>query len=321
MKFLKKFLILSCCIIKAKGEFMSDQQTQMPVTSMPKKKVIGSRDTEILQRLMANDPTHKTFTKLAIGFIVMAIVFIGSITTIGLYTNKTIRLMHEQYIRDTESVIVTRSDIEASNVWERLPANEQKERLRTQFFQIARYYTNSVTDENRLADEAILLLFNTLWDTTTRVPSVNFFLPVAYIKVASNFNPFYNVEFKYGLTAFFNRTGETTAQLSIIRNDPVFQLEYSGIDTLNNPTSAAKLLVARIDDLMTVFNNRVDWVLLSLFTNEYDVIDRYWDGGTGAIPDEVYQTGNVAKSLEFFYAFKNWQIPAIEEIISEAPSS
>lgn len=289
---------------------MSDS-LRLPQT---KKKVI-SKDTEILQRLMQLDPTHKTFKKVAIAFVATVVVFIASVTIIGLYTNKTIRLMHEQYIRDTENVIVTRSDIEASNAWERLPANEQKERLRTQFYQIVRYYTNSSLDEQRLDDSAILLVFNTLWDTTSRVPSVNFFLPVAYVKVASNFNPIYNIDYKHGLVSFLNKTGETAAQLSIIRNDSVFQLEYAGIDTLRNPTDAVKLLVARIDDLMTTFNNRIDWVLLSLFTNEYDVIDRYWDGGSGAIPDEFYQEGPVAEALEYFYAFRNWQIPIIEESI------
>jgi hypothetical protein len=129
------------------------------------------------------------------------------------------------------------------------------------------------------------------------------------MRVASNFNPIYNREYKYGLGAFFNKTGETIANLKLVREDPAFQLTYSGIETLRMPTESIKLIVARMDDLMVTFNNRIDWVLLSIFTNEYDVIDRYWDGGDGAIPDEFYKEGELAEALKYFDSFRNWTIP------------
>lgn len=291
------------------GDSQQTQPTKPTKPASPKKKIYTQKDTSMLEKLMTLDPIHKTFKRITVVFIAALVFFIVTLLIIGAYFNGTIKDMHAQYIRDTEQIIITKSEIEASNAWERLPLNERKEKLRMQYYQIVRYYTNGISDEQKMDDQMIQNSFNQFWDCTVRVPSVNFFLPVAYIKVASNFNPTYDVDYKHGLGAFFNKVGERISNLKLIREDPSFQLEYRGIPTLDMPTEAIKLVIARIDDLMITFNNRIDWVLLSLFTNEYDVIEKYWDGGNGAIPEELYKKGNLAKTLEYFYAFRNWQIP------------
>lgn len=295
-----------------RGETMSDSQQEPNVDLVPKtprKRRTSTKDTDALQKMLALDPTHKTFKKLAVAFVASTVIFIATVVAMGLFFSNAVQDMRDQYIRDTEQIIITKSELEASNAWERLPVNERKEKLRMQYYQIVRYYTNRSTEEQKMNDEMIQTSFNQLWDCIVRVPSVNFFLPVAYMRVASNYNPVYDFEYKHGLGAFFNKTGERISALKLVREDPAFQLEYTGVATLDMPTEAIKLLVARIDDLMITFNNRIDWVLLSLFTNEYDVIERYWDGGNGAIPDEFYKEGNLAEALEYFYAFRNWQIP------------
>jgi len=218
--------------------------------------------------------------------------------------------MYKRYIRNTEQIIKTNTNIESANAWERLPSNQRKEILREQYYQIVRLYTNQSPEAEKMNDVMILSTFNQLWDCTSRVPSVNFFLPVAYMKVVTNFNPNYNVKYRYGIAAFIHKDGERISNLPIIQKDTSFQLTFKGMETLIMPTESVKLLVAKIDDLMITFNGRVDWVLLSLFTNEYDVIDKYWDGGRGAISDELYKTGNLANALMYYQSFKNWQIPA-----------
>jgi len=296
-----------------RGGIMSDSQQPRPpqeIATKPKKKrATTSGGSKTLQKLLALDPMHKTFKKISIAFIITLIIFIAAVSVMGLLFNRTIKEMHAQYIRDTEQIIITKTEIEASNAWERLPLNERKEKLRMQYYQIVRYYTNRSEEGTKMDDDMIQTSFNQLWDCTVRVPSVNFFLPLAYMKVASNFNPVYDFEYKHGLASFFNKTGERISALKLVREDPSFQLEYSGIATLDTPTEAIKLLVARIDDLMITFNNRADWVLISLFTNEYDVIEKYWDGGTGSLPDELYKSGPTAEALRYYQAFKNWTIP------------
>ena len=291
---------------------MSDPQNPgrtPPGGQPPKKRRTPSGDTVTLQKMLALDPTHKTFKRITVAFIAVVVFFLITLSIVGVFFNKTIKEMHAQYIHDTEQIIITKSEIESSNAWERLPLNERKEKLRMQYYQIVRYYTNRSADGQKMDDQMLQDSFNQLWDCTVRVPSVNFFLPVAYMKVASNFNPVYDSEYKHGLGAFFNKTGETISNLKLVREDQAFQLTYSGIETLRMPTESIKLIVARIDDLMITFNNRIDWVLLSIFTNEYDVIDRYWDGGDGAIPDEFYKEGDLAKALGYYQAFRNWTIP------------
>lgn len=257
--------------------------------------------------------TSKTLIRILIGALILCVATI--VVTTVFYVN-TINQMHETYIRETEEIIVTRTEIELTNQWERLPVNQRKERVREQFYQIVRYYNNNVPDEQKMADEQILDTFNQLWICTERLPHVNFFLPIAYMKTMTNFNPVYNLDYKRGIAGFYLRSAEAISNLPIVRDDPVFRVDYRGAQTLNNPVEAVKLLVARLDDLMITFNNREDWVLLALFTDEYQVISEYWDEGNGAIPDEYYESGQLAEALRYYHAFKNWQIPMTESISS-----
>jgi hypothetical protein len=225
--------------------------------------------------------------------------------------------MRDTYIRNVEEVIVSRSNIQATNDWERLPEEQRKSMLREQYNTIVRYYTNTTPDEQKMNDEQIVDTFNELWRTTEKVSSINFFLPIAYIKVATNFNPVYNAQSKRGINAFLLKTIEDTINLPLVQDDPIFRTVYRGTETAQNPTESMKVLIARIDNLMTTFRNREDWVVLALYTNEYDVIAKYWNDGEGAIPDEFYKEGQVAETLKYYYSFKNWQIPLLESGTSE----
>jgi hypothetical protein len=275
---------------------------------------MSDEDIKVLQKVLQIEGFNKLFkTSKApmIIFIVLCFVFVITEVATVYFANKVIREMYREYVRNTEEIIKTKSDIELANSWERLPINQRKERLREQYFEIIRYYTNNITPEQKINDDQIQSTFNVVFDCTTRVPSINFFLPVAYMKVATNFNPIYDREYKKGISAFYLKTGQTVANLPLVRTDTAFQTVFKGLETLNNPNEAIKLLVARIDDLMVTFSGRADWVLLSLFTNEYDVISKYWDGGNGKIPDNLYSDGDLADSLMYFQSFKNWQIPSI----------
>lgn len=279
-------------------------------TTQTRKTTNSNVETGILQMMTNYENNEKSHKKM---INIIAIVLVLSIMVISAgsyYFVSTINSMHQTYIKETEEIIRTRSDIEIANSWERLPVNQRKERLRGQFFEIVRYYTNNVPDEQRMNDEQILNVFNQLWATTERLPHVNFFLPVAYMKVATNYNPVYNSEYRYGIGGFYVNQAQDIANLPIVRNDSVFMTPFNGITTLNNPTESINLLVARIDDLMKTFNNREDWVVLALFQDEYNVIRDYWEGGEGAIPDELYESGPLAETLTYYHSFKNWRIPA-----------
>lgn len=265
----------------------------------------------VLKKLLEAS-TSRIPLKYAVIISVLTIAFVFSIVTGFRLMNRTIDEMYATYIRNTEEIIVSKSNIELANSWERLPVNQRKERLREQYFKIVRYYTNSVPEEQKMSSEQITDTFNRLWNCTVRVPTINFFLPVAYMKVATNFNPVHNIKYKRGIAALYNKGAQAIANLPLVKSDPLFKVEYKGSKTLYNPDQAVTLLVARIDDLMTTFNNREDWVVLSLFLNEYTVIDEYWDEGKGAIPDKLYESGNLAETLKYYYAFKAWQIPAVK---------
>lgn len=269
-------------------------------------------DAVLAKSFQADTERNKTLRNIIIAFTSVTLVFVLAVIFGAISFNRVTNEMRATYIHETESLINARQDIELANAWERLPVGQRKERLREQYFQVVRYYTNSTPEEQKMSDDQINESFNQLFLATERVPSINFFLPVAYMRVATNFNPVYNQAYRRGIAAFFLREAEQVANLQLVREDPVFMTAYRGVETVNNPQESIKLLVARIDDLMKIFNNREDWVLLALFTNEYEVIENYWDGGEGQIPDELYVSGNLAEALEYFYAFKNWQIPAIQ---------
>jgi len=265
----------------------------------------------VLKKLLEAS-TSKIPLRYSIIIGVLTIAFIVSIVTGFRLMNKTIDKMYVTYIRNTEEIIVAKSNIELANSWERLPENQRKERLREQYFKIVRYYTNAVPDEQRMSSEQIMDTFNRMWNCTKRMPTINFFLPAAYMKVATNYNPVYNVKYKRGIAALYDKSARAIANLPLVKSDPIFKVEYKGTKTLYNPDQAIALLIARIDDLMTTFNNREDWTILALYLNEYTVIEKYWDEGKGAIPDKLYETGALAETLKYYYAFKAWQIPAIE---------
>lgn len=285
---------------------MSESDFNKKPSNATIRNIVAQVKDEIDARLKATN----LYLRLGIiASVVLAAVVIG----IGFYfMRNTIDDMYQTYIKNTEKIIIAKSDIEIANSWERLPVQQRKERLRERYFEIVRYYTNAVPEDQRMSTEQIMNTFNKIWACTQRIPSINFFLPVAYIKVASNFNPVYNSEYKRGIAAMYRKTAEAAANLPIVKHDPIFQIDYKGLKSLNNPIESVTLLIARIDDLMATFNNREDWVLLALFTNEYDVIKKYWDGGKGTIPDKIYEQGQLADALKFYQNFKNWQIPAIE---------
>lgn len=287
------------------------QSSQKPTQRKRVKRDIGD-ENQVLQMLQSydnSDKNHKRTIRLLSGLLILLIVVVAIST---FFFVSTINQMHATYIHETEEIIRTKSDIEMANQWERLPTNQKRERLKSQFYEIVRYYTNGVPDEQKMNDEQILNAFNQLWQATERLPHVNFFLPVAYMKVKTNFNPMYNVDYQRGIAGFYLNQAEKISQLPLVMNDDVFKTTYKGSTTLNNPPQAIKLLVARIDDLMHTFNNREDWVVLSLFRDEYNVISDYWEGGDGEIPDRFYSEGDMAETLKFYHAFKNWKIPMTE---------
>lgn len=258
------------------------------------------------------DNNFKLIRKLVTAFIVVSSIFMASILggTFVFFTVST--TMKANYVSETERIIRAQSDITLANGWERLPASQRKERLREQYYKIVRYYTETVPQEQKMSDDQILTSFNYLWLTTDRIPSINFFFPLAYMKVATNFNPVYNIDYKKGISAMYLKTGDAVSNLPLVRNDSVFKTVYKGTVSLNDPNEAIKLLVARIDDLMITFQNREDWVLLALFTDEYNVLTNYWENGEGTIPDKIYKAGQLADALKYYYSFKNWQVPTAE---------
>ncbi len=100
---------------------MSDPQKAARDAAIRKKRQAAesTADTDLLNRLLNMDPVvQKTFKRLSIAFVIALVIFIGTTITMSIYFNMTIREMHVQYIRDTERVIITKTDIEASNSWE-----------------------------------------------------------------------------------------------------------------------------------------------------------------------------------------------------------
>lgn len=296
---------------------MEEQQNKKTTNEQPRKaqqpRTRQPDEGAILKMLQGYDNADKG-QKKTIRLLFVLVVFLVLAVGISTYFFViTINDMHATYIKETNEIIQTKSNIDLANQWERLPEEQQKERLRSQFYEIIRYYTNNTPDEQKMDDEQILNTFNQLWSTTQRKPHVNFFLPIAYMRVMTNFNPVYNLEYRRGIAGFYLNQAEEISNLPLVREDEVFRTSYNGSTTLNNPNESIKLLVARIDDLMTTFNNREDWVVLALFLDEYNVISEYWDGGDGEIPDEYYEEGPLAETLMYYHSFKNWRVPSIEQ--------
>ena len=278
------------------------------VTKESAQKKVGSKRS-IYTKKRKQDMTL-LIRNLVIAFSIMILISLSVSIFMYIGTNETIKEMHSTYIKNTDDIILTSAKQKLADEWERLPEPQKREKLRAQYTEIVTYYTINTDSKYKMSAEQINSTFNKLYDCLKSVPRINFFMAVAYMKVATNFNPVYNREYKYGLAAMYLKTGEAVSNLPRIEDDKTFYTAWKGMLTLNRPDEAIKLLVARIDDLMLTFNNREEWVFLSLFTNEYDVIGNYWNGGEGIIPDDIYREGKLAEVLKYYNSFKNWEIPA-----------
>lgn len=267
----------------------------------------------LLQKLIKMDSNKPSISRNWLTVLVALIsVFVITIIIGLIWMTITFSQVNKYYQNQINQIIFTKSKIDSASSWEQLPVNQQKEKLREQYYTIIRYYTNDQMSDEKMNDEQILQSFNQLWITTEKL-NINFFLPLAFIKATTNFNPYYNSEDRIGMGYFIMKNAEAVANLKIVRTDPAFYLDYKGSGTLFNSVDTIKLLVARIDDLSKTFNGRVDWILFAMLTNEYEVITKYWDDGRGSIPDEMYARGLLAESLMYYQAFKNWEIPLTEE--------
>jgi hypothetical protein len=244
-------------------------------------------------------------------FKILCTIIIASAVAIVLTTSLfigTMLGMKNDYLKSEREIILSKEMVKAANDWERLPEKEQKEKLRGRFNEIFKYYNLKTKVAEKITDtNTILDLFNTVYDCT-KVSGVNFFLPIAYMKVITNFNPNYNKNNKLGIASMYLKEAEYVSGLSLVKNNSAFNLTFKGVDTLKNPIDSTKILIARLKDLNEVFRGRVEWVILALLTNEYEVIDRYWNNGSGEIPEDKLRSGELKQILDYYYAFKDWQI-------------
>ena len=247
---------------------------------------------------------RKKFYKTLLFVIIGAAALIFVITSLFIVTMIG---MKSDYIKSQRDIILSKELVKAANDWERMPEKEQKEKLRERFNELIKYYNLTTKVEEKINDDNIVLdMFNVIYGTTKET-GVNFFLPIAYMKVVTNFNPNFNKANKIGIASFFLKEAENVSNLPIMKNS-IFSINFKGIDTLKSPLDASKILIAKIHDLNEVFSGRTEWIIFALLTNEYEVIDRYWDNGKGEIPEEKLRTGDLKKVLDYYYAFKNWQI-------------
>ncbi len=278
----------------------------------PRKPKVDSNEdlgTAILQKLNQSDQNRfEEIKHLITGFIIAlgvfsVVIIIGVIAYIS-----TTSLMRKTHIDNINDIISTQVEIKTLADWENVPSEQKKSKLREHFNLIIQYYTNDASVESKPTLSQVVDIFNELYQTTSKL-SINFFLPVAYMKVATNFNPSYDVDSKKGIAALLLKSIDNTINLPWVKTDPLFMTTYRGSDTAFNPAESSRILVAKIADLMTLFRNREDWVMFALFTNEYDVISKYWNDGKGTIPDEIYKSGPVAEALMYYYTFKSFKIP------------
>ncbi len=183
-------------------------------------------DVQTLQRLLAADASsvgsNATLIKVFIGGLAFAIVLC---TIVSIVAIRAVKVMSEAYTRNTDSIILARSNMESANAWEQLSPSQKRERLQDQYFQIVRYYTTNVAPNQKLNDDQIMSTFNSLWETTSRVNSVNFFLPIAYMKVKTNFNPAFGNGYQYGIAGFYYKEADQAANLNRVKTDPAFQVK------------------------------------------------------------------------------------------------
>ena len=255
---------------------------------------------------------HQIIQRLVSTIVVLVVVFVTAMG-LGIYLNKkSLDIVYKNYIANTKEIINSQNKIETANSWERLSINERKEKLRSRFYEILKYYTVDAQQNQRMSDDQMLSAFESYNDTIYAVNSVNFFLPIAYAKIKTNFNPSYNNNYQYGISALFTVEGQQISNLPIVKDNPAFQVAYKGKETLQNPVESLKLLVARMDDLMKTFNNREDWVIMALLNHDENaIISKYWQEGKGEIPDSYYKSGELKDILEYYYAFKDWKIISV----------
>lgn len=293
-----------------------------------KKRLINKMDDqEVFQRLFDNDDEReiekKGYRKAVIVTLAITMTLLIAVTTIFMFSVNYIR---DTYVSHEKDMILAMSMVESANDWESMPEGQQREKLLNRYMEIIKYYNVYTPDNEKMSHETIIESFNVLYDCT-KMTRVNIFLPIAYMKVMTNFNPSYDADNRYGISAFFVKEGENISNLPIVTDKVSFDVSYKGIPTLQNPIESIKLLVAKIDDLNKIFNNRSDWVIFALLTNEYEVIDKYWLNGEGIIPDEQLLSGKLKEVREFYYILKNWKIvpadgvkfPIVEEEVIEEP--
>ena len=284
--------------------------------SIPTKEILRSLQAEgidwvdvLLHKIAEKQPKPALPKKWLIIASSISAFFIVILVVVLLWVSSTLNTINKTCDQQVSQILLTKNTIELVNSWERLPPGERKERLRSQFYSIIRYYTNETPVTEKLDDNQILQTFNQLWVNTERLNTVNFFLPIAYMKATTNFNPYYNKNGRQGIAFFQQKNAEAASNLPLIRSDPTFSLEFKGSGTLLSSIDSVKLLVAKIDDLSHTFNGREDWILFALLTDDFNVINNYWDNGNGKIPDELYAKGTLADCLSCYYYFKNWDIP------------
>jgi len=261
---------------------------------------------KVLTKLTGKDDYEHAYQQMLKIFIVCILIFSIIVLVGSFMVIFTLRDMKNTYIQETDKMLLMNHKIENAAAWEKLNSIEKKEKLRNQYYTIVRYYTTSSDIAKSLNNDQILDSFNSLWIISEKYNTVNFFLPLAYIRVTSNFNPSYSLKSKEGYSAMFMIDYERFSQIS---PDPIAKITYRGIETARNPSDSIKLLYLKMDYLYKVFNGRVDWILFSMLNNEFEVIQKYWKNGEGEIPDEFYLSGSLYNALNYYHSFINWQIP------------
>ena len=71
---------------------------------------------------------------------------------------------YKTYISSTREIIQAQKDIDTANSWESLPVNQKKEKLRSRWFEIIKYYTLEVPQNQKMSDDQVQSSFNSYFD-------------------------------------------------------------------------------------------------------------------------------------------------------------
>jgi len=286
--------------------------TNKEIATKSAKDVFQQMFTADIEREGERKKIRKTLMRVIIGAAaILTITLIFFITTLVGLKNT--------YVSHERETILAMGMANSANDWERLPEGEQREKLLNRYFEIVKYYNVYTPDNNKMVHKTILDSFKVLYECT-EMTKTNIFLPIAYIKVMTNFNPNYESGNRFGIAAFYVKEGENISNLPVVKEKSEFNVYYKGIPTLKNPIESIKLLIAKIDDLNKIFNNRSDWVIFALLTNEYEVIDKYWINGEGLIPEDQLRQGNLKEIRDYYYIFNNWKIIPQDDIYFPIPT-